>query len=304
VKAASILLGLSVAALAFQQTAVRTVDEKTGTGSTRMQLTRNANGREIPIQSVEERVVSDAGGVRVVERTIRRYDANGMPGPPERERIETAKERDGSVRTTTTLLRGDINGTMQVAERSTALTRETQGGSSTTVTVERPTLNASFNVIERREETSRTVAPGKSTETVVTQRPDPNGRMVDIGRRTAERTSTPAGTIENVAEYETAATGQMQLMRQVVTRAVTAPDGVSRREVDTFEPSTAGRAAAAGAAPQLTKRQIIETRPTPTGTVETISAAFPLESDPGRVGALRQVEQNVCTGDCGKTAKK
>ena len=63
----------------------------------RSQITRDINGRTVPVESTEERVLSDSGSSRVIERIIKRYDANGNPGPPERVRIEETKEPDGSV---------------------------------------------------------------------------------------------------------------------------------------------------------------------------------------------------------------
>src|SRR3954464_6815004 len=67
----------------------------------RSQITRDVNGRTVPVETAEERVVSDSGSSRIIERTIKRYDANGNPGPPERVRIEETKEPDGTVRTST-----------------------------------------------------------------------------------------------------------------------------------------------------------------------------------------------------------
>jgi hypothetical protein len=110
--------------------------------------------------------------------------------------------------------------------------------------------------------------------------------------------------VENTAEYETAATGQMRLARQVVTRTTKATDGTVVSQVDTFEPNAPGRVGPADAPPQLIKRQVIENKPTPTGTVQSISAAFPSPDDPGKVGPLRFAEETVCTGDCGKSEAK
>jgi hypothetical protein len=304
VKRIIVAAGLGVAGLAFGQTAVSIVERTSGNVQSRSLITTDANGRRIPIENTEERVVSDSGGLRVVERIIRRYDHNGIPGPPEVQRIETAKQADGGVKTTTTVSRGDVNGHTLLAERTTAMTIGAPGNTSTSVKVERLTANASFDVVEVREETTRTTGPGKTNSTSVTQRPDPNGRLTAVARRTVERTETPAGVVENAAEFDTSATGQMQLARQVVTRTANAADGTIVSEVDTFETSGPGRVGPAEGPPQLTKRQVIENKPTPTGSVQTISSAFPSPNDPGKVGPLRFGEQTVCTGDCGKSATK
>lgn len=278
---------------------VRTVETKSDGTTSRTTLTRNVNGREVPIESVEERVLSDANGVRISERVIRRFDANGNPGPPERIRIETRTEGD-TVRTLTTVLRTDLNGATQLAERSTAVTRSSAAGSETTVLVERPAPNGGFDVVERRAETSRTTGAGRTSAVAVIERKDPNGRLVEVARRTAERTEAPGAIRENAAEFEPGPAGQMRMVRQIVSATTIAPDGSSRQQVDIFEPSAPGRVDAAGSPPLLTRRQVIETTVTPQGTVQILSAAVADVSNPGRVGPLAKVEQTVCTGECGK----
>ena len=67
-------------------------------GSTSVTETRQSlNGHSVPAEGVEERVVRDEGGVRVVERKVVRYDGNGSPLPPEKQVITTTKHADGSV---------------------------------------------------------------------------------------------------------------------------------------------------------------------------------------------------------------
>jgi hypothetical protein len=128
--------------------------------------------------------------------------------------------------------------------------------------------------------------------------------MVPANRLTVERVETSSGVVENAAEYETAATGQMRLARQVVTRSAKQADGTVVSEIDTFEPNAPGRVGPAGDTPQLVKRQVIENKPTPTGSGQVISAAFPNPNDAGKVGPLRFAEQTVCTGTCGKAEAK
>ena len=105
------------------------------------------------MESASERVVSDSGGVKVVERTIKRYDANGTPGPAERLTIEERKQPDGSLLTSTTVSRGTINGNFQLAERSTSISRTNGNRTETSTSLERPTLNGSFDLVEKSEQT-------------------------------------------------------------------------------------------------------------------------------------------------------
>jgi hypothetical protein len=189
---------------------------------------------------------------------------------------------------------------MQVFERSVAVMRKSGDNSGTIVTVERPTLNAGFEVVERREQSVRSLGAGKATESSVIQKPDPNGRMTEIVRKQVERTVTPSGIVENVAEFEAVATGQMQLSRQIVSHTTKSADGSTRMQMDVFEPAPPGKAQAPGAPPQIVRRQVVETRETPSGTVQTVSSAFPRASNPESLGPITQVEKSVCSGDCGK----
>ena len=130
-------------------------------------------------------MVSDSGGIKVVERTIKRYDANGNPGPAERVTIEQKKQPDGSVQTSTTTSRGNINGGFQLAERATALTRTNGNRTETSTSVERPTLNGSFDVIEKSEQAIVVSGP-KTTENVTVLTRDANGRLAETTRKTRE----------------------------------------------------------------------------------------------------------------------
>src|SRR5258705_5777458 len=110
------------------------------TGSQKVETQRSINGRMVPIQSSEDRVLQQDSSFKVIERTIRAFDANGNPGPPTKVRIEERKNPDGSSTIQSTAYRSDINGNSQIAER--AVTQIRKGAATeTTTTIERPTLN-------------------------------------------------------------------------------------------------------------------------------------------------------------------
>jgi hypothetical protein len=271
------------------------MQNRTPEGSSTSQVVRNANGRTVPVSRVEDKVVSDSGGVKVIERTVQQFDPNGNPLAPEKQRIEIRKEADGSEHTTTTVRRADVNGTLQVAERRTQIARRSGTDFTVAVTVERPTANAGFAVVEKTEQQERALGSRRSSSSATTWQRDSNGRLVEVNKRTAERTAEGGKTIENAAEYESASTGQMRLMRQVVTKS-----DAARTEVDVFEPQSAGRAVSSDMKPQLTKRQVIERIPRDNGIVESISVQFPVANDPNRLTPLQKVEELVCQGDCGR----
>src|SRR5438132_1757180 len=51
-------------------------------GSQRQETAQSINGRMVPIQSAEDRVLRQDPQRKEVERIIRKYDATGNPGPP------------------------------------------------------------------------------------------------------------------------------------------------------------------------------------------------------------------------------
>ena len=274
---------------------VRTLQTLTPAGSSTSQVVRNANGRTVPISRVEDKVVSETGGVKIIERTLQQFDPNGNPLPADKERIEIRKEADGSEHTITTVRRADVNGTLQVAERRTQIARKSGNDTTIATTVERPTANAGFAVVEKSEQQERSVGTGRSSTSSTTWQRDPNGRLIEVNKRTAERTTEGEKSVESAAEYESTSTGQMRLMRQTVTRSDNA-----KTEVDVFEPNTAGRVGSGDDKPQLAKRQVIERIPSANGVVESISVQFPMANDSNRLTPLKKVEEFVCQGDCGQ----
>jgi hypothetical protein len=254
----------------------------------RSQITRDVNGRAVPIEAVEERVVSESGGTRVIERVVRRYDPNGRPGPAERLRIEEQKQADGSVKTLTTVSRGDINGSFQVAERSSTLTRVLGDRTESTTSVERPTLNGAFELYERRDEAVTKSGP-KTVENATTYRKDPNGRLSEAAKKTREAVAENGVVNENVAEYETASTGRMRLARQSTARV----DPTGSREVTVYVPNAEGNLA-------IFQQQSIQKKETASGSVETTVVRLADPNNAGKLGPPRKTEETVCTGECGK----
>ena len=131
-------------------------------------------------------MVSDSGGVKVIERTIKRYDANGTPGPAERVTIEERKQPDGSVQTSTAVSRGTINGGFQLAERSTAITRTNGNRTETTTSIERPTFNGSLDVVEKSEQA---VTSRRSENSEMSQRFD--AMQTAASQKPPERSAKP-----------------------------------------------------------------------------------------------------------------
>lgn len=255
----------------------------------------SVNGRKVPLESTEERVVRQDSAGSVVERVIRRYDPNGNPGPVERQKIETRNNPDGSVSSTTNVYRSDLNGRLELAERIVAEGSKAGVTVTTNTVVERPTLNGSVQVEERRVRTETTDPAGTKSDTM-TYRKDPSGRFVEALRVIADAKDQNGQTVQNVANYEPGDTGKLQLHSQTVTRSRKNADGTTSSEVDIFR-HVPGRAESTGT-PRLTERQTIEQRLDGDRVVERKSAQRPTISDPDRLGPSELIGERVCTGKC------
>ncbi len=260
----------------------------------RKETVQTMNGGRVPVQTVDEKVISDSGGVRVVERLVKKYDASGTPGPPEKIRIEERKNSDGTVNTSTSVLRADINGNYAVAERAATVAHKSGNTVTSETTVERPTLNGSLEMIEKKEETARELSPGNTERTAIRYGRDTNGRLSEIGKEVVEVKKTGDTSVENAAVYE-ATNGQLELVRQKVSRS-TKRGQIEDTVVDVFTGNAAGQVG--NSRPQLLQRQVIEKQMTSNGAVETISVQRPNGTDPNRLGPPQKVEETICTGKC------
>lgn len=268
--------------------------------SSSAQSMRSYNGREAPIEEVEEKVLSQGPDGKVVERTIRPFDTDGRPMPPRKIRIEERRNPDGTATLTTSEYRGDLNGRLELWERSVASVRKSGDVERTETVVERPTLNGDLNVVEKREQTARKAPSGSQEESVI-YRKDENGRFVPSEKQVTERTESRGEVTENTVHYARGTSG-LEFDEQQVSRTRKGARGTEVREVDVFMPVQPGRMNETGK-PQLRERQLYETKPgAGNSTVETFSVSRPSISDPKRFTAFEKIGERVCTGDC--TAKQ
>jgi hypothetical protein len=63
-------------------------------GDARTERLQSINGRSVPLEKVEQRVISDDGRTRVVERVVQRFDQTGNPAGTERISEEQTKLGD------------------------------------------------------------------------------------------------------------------------------------------------------------------------------------------------------------------
>ena len=265
------------------------------TGNAKREVVRSINGRSVPLQSTEDHVVSDSGGVKVVERLVKRFDDSGNPLPSDKVRIEERKNADGSGSVATTVMRADVNGNYQLAERTKA-ERQKSGDTLTTSTqVERPTLNGGLEMVEKRDETLRESKSGDADMTATVYKRDTNGRLSEAAKQTMQRTVNGPTAVENAAVYE-ATNGSLSLVKQTVSTISKASNGAEHKETNVFVPNALGRVDS-GSKPQLLEQQIIEKTPTAGGSVEILSVRRATDN-PGKLGAPQKVAESVCRGEC------
>ncbi len=227
------------------------------TGSQRVETTRSINGRQVPLESTEDKVLSDDGrGNRVIERMVRRYDQNGNVGPLEKARIEERVNPDGSKMNVTTTYRDDLNGRPQIFERATTQTRESGGTTQTVIAVERGNPNGGLALYEKTTAVERKTSSGSQIESSTT-RPDVNGQLSVA--KSEVTTKSKSGAQENVDStvYEPGIDGKLQMAGRRVATVTTKPDGSQVEEIDVYG-RTVGFAADANAATPRLQQQILK----------------------------------------------
>jgi aspartokinase-like uncharacterized kinase len=264
----------------------------------RTEKLQSINGRQIPLEQSEEKVLSESPGGRVVERIVRKYDRNGQLASTEKVKIEEQKLPNGGSSVKETTSRSDINGNFVEAERRTKETRVSGSTTTTEIAVSRPTLNGGFETAEKRTAVAEKSGDKEQTNEVI-QRIGSDGRFHDAIREVSVKTQSGNQTQEQRAIYEPGQTGQLELARQVVSTSTKRPDGTEVSEVNLYSRSADGHAQAQGAPTQIKEQQIIERTHAADGSViETLSVRRPNGSDPNKLGDLRKLSETVCKGKC------
>ena len=271
------------------------VHSKSDGRSETTEVLQSINGRMVPIQRVQERVVRDDSSGRVVERIIREFDQTGNPSAPAKEIIEEQKRPDGSSTKQVSTYRGDINGSMQLIEKSITQTQTSGSTENAETVVQRPTVNGSLETVEKQS-VVKVKQPSGYTEDKTTYRRDGNGGFRAAVRETTEHSEQGQQASDSTAEYELGSTGQLQLHSQKVTKTITAADGSKEQVVDLFGQNVPGTVDPGGL--KLYEQQLIQKKQRPNEVTETVSVRRPTVSDPKVLGSARQISETVCRGKC------
>jgi len=264
-------------------------------GSQRVETLRSINGRMVPVQAAEDRVLRQDSQGKVVERMIRKYDANGNPGPPVRVRIEETKNPDGTTTIQSTAYESDLNGNMQLTERSTTQIRKA-ATTETTTTVERANLNGALAPIERSRTVERPTSSGANVEST-TYRRDLNGNFTPAAQEVKQISKRGNEETTDAAHYEVGPDGKLVLTSRAVDRVRTNADGSQVADTEIYSRFSAGRTGDVNAdQPRLQEQIRRERTPGPGGVVvETTSVRARLPNDPSRFGAFERVSQTTHT---------
>jgi hypothetical protein len=270
---------------------------KTATGSVTTVTHQSINGGSVPLERVEVHVLRDDASGKVTERIIRRFDPQGNPMPSVRETIEEQKRPDGSSTVQSTTYRGDINGNMQIAEKTTTDSHPTGSGESSETIVQLATADG-LTTVEKRDEVLVKQPSGYQSEST-TYRSDGNGGFYTAVRQNTEHTVQGSEVSDSSAEYERGPNGELQLHGQTVTKTVTRPNGSQDAVVEIYGRNVPGTVSGSDSALKLQEQQVVETAPGPNNTVvQRVTVRRPSISDPQTLGPPRQLSETVCQGDC------
>ncbi|MBM3739003.1 MAG: hypothetical protein FJW39_24780 [Acidobacteria bacterium] len=239
-----------------------------GSGSGSSESRTDLNGRTAPLSKIEERVVSSGPGGKVVERIVRRFDGSGRPATTEKLLIEESKDASGAVTQRTSAFEADLNGRFVLRERSTVQSAKSGTVERSTATLERPTLNGTVEVAEKTESVVQGPEANRKKETTVYRRAA-NGRFDEAERQVEQTTVANGVTTSSAAVYSTNSTGKLELATQKLSTVSKRPDGSEVEVVDVYGNSQPGRAAGTGA--QLREQQVIERKSAGGQVTETFS---------------------------------
>ena len=265
------------------------------------ELSHSINGRIVPLEKVEERVLHEDASGKTVERLIQRFDPTGTSVTSVREVIDEQKKPGGASVTTRTVYAGDINGHMQVQQRTSTQTQKSGNVESSETVVERSNINGGFEPASRQRVEKVKNGDGYQ-ESVTTYLPTQNGSFAPAVKLSKSVTKANGQTTENAAEYEIGPAGELRLHSQKVRNTVKRPDGSEEVQFQIYGQAVAGIAGSFDSNQlKLMEQQHIERRKTSGDTVvETVEVQRPSVSDPSRLGPLKQISETFCKGKCDK----
>ena len=259
---------------------------------------QSINGRQVPVEQVTERVVSDDANGKVTERIVQKFDPTGRPAATERVVIQETKLPGGGSTVRETTYRNDVNGSQREAVRKTTETRISGSTTTANTVIDRPSTSGSFETVEKRSSVTEGPAENQHTTESVYSRNVSGGFQETV--RTVKTASTANNTTkESSAIYEPGLNGQLQLDSQSESTSSKQADGSEVVQTNLFTKTVAGNVQDSSGAMRVKEQQVLQRRTNADGSVvETVSVRRPAVSDPNRLGDLLKVSETVCKGKC------
>ena len=263
----------------------------------RAELNQSINGRTVPLERTETKVLSDQPNHRVTETIVRKYDATGQLGSTERTVLEEQKRTGGST-LHATVYRSDANGRLQESERR-VIDSQTQGAVTTAnVTIARVGLSGSFETAEKRKVVT-TVEGATTRETEIVERPaQGNLQFVEVARQIKESTKSGDKTTSTTVHYEPDYTGKMAVIREEMATTIKKSDGTQVTELNLYAASPYGIARDEQGGQKLREQQLIVRKESGGVVTETTTVRRPTLADPNRLGDPTEISTLACTGKC------
>ena len=282
-----------------------TNESTSATGSHKTQTLQSISKRDVPYLSEHEEVLSQSETEKTIERTTQRYDANGNPTQQEVVREEVRTLPDGTIVTTATTFVENINGRMEVVERT--LSREKKSGDriQRTITSERPSINGGFQIYTREESVETRQGDASARIETVRQVDNGGGRLVESGREeTVMSQSGNTATTEKIVWERDALSSKMMQASKTVGTLVTQADGSSTETIETYGHSLGD---GSGRFLNSTRPELVRTvtRETTIGssgeTIETTHTHSRNPADPTKMAPTRMQQKVRRPGADGET---
>lgn len=270
---------------------------ETPRGSQRVETQQSINGRLVPIQSTEDKVLHEDSQNKVVERVILKYDATGAPGRPITVHIEEKKNPDGSSTVQSTFYETDLNGNKQLYERAVTEVRKGASQTETSTTVDRATLNGGLQTVERNTTVERKSGDTANVESTTFRR-DISGNFTPFAQEVKQVTKSNGLETADAARYETGPDGKLVLASRSIDHIKKNADGSEVVDTDVYSRFSAGKTADVNAdAPRLQEQIHTERTPGAGGSmIETTSVRSRLPNDQSQFGVYEKVSQTTYTG--------
>lgn len=275
----------------------------TSANGNRTERFQSINGRQVPVEQVTERVVSQDANGKVTERIVKKFDPSGQPASTERVMIQEQKLPGGGSTVQETTYRNDMNGSLREAERKVTETSVSGSTMTTSTVIARPSMTGSFETVEKRSAVTDGPADNQHTTESVYSR-NVSGGFQETVRLMTTASKQDDTTKETTAIYEPGLNGQLQLDSQSQSTSTKQPDGTEVIQTDVFTQTVAGNVQDSSGSLRVKEQDVVQRRTNPDGSViETVSVRRPSVSDPNRLGNLQQVSETVCKGKCQPDAK-